>query len=134
MNVIRHVGDTFLLYDPDGEVISNLGSGIEIQLRRVITQNSTREIMDLRYVVDITKSTIHNNEPFSSNSVALFIIPLGTSDANICMSVFQEQAFGMVHRLGLQPYQVPKQPAGHVLVINGLLWDGRLLHVKDICV
>lgn len=133
MNVVRHVGDTFLLYDPDGEVISNLGSDIEMRLRRLITPSKkTREVVNLQYVVEINRSTIHNNEPFSGNSVAIFIVPLHTSDSRICMSVFKD--FGSVYRLGLQPYQVPNKAPGHVLVINGLLWDGQILHIKDICI
>lgn len=135
MNVVRHVHDTFMLYDPKGEAINNLGSEIEIRLRRIIIPGrKTRKVTNLQYVVEITKSTIHNGEFFSANSVAVFIVPLCTSDSRICMSVFKEGAFGFAHRLGLHPYQVPKQPPGHVLTINGLLWDGRILHVKDICI
>lgn len=127
MNVVKRVGDTFLLYDTDWEVINNLGSEIEICLRRIIIPVKVREVLDFRYVVEITKSTIHNGEAFSANSVATFIVPLHTNDSRICMSIFT--AFGMVYRLGLHPYA-----NGHVLVINGFLWDGRILHVKDICI
>ncbi len=134
MNVVKRVGDTFLLYDTDWEVINNLGSEIEICLRRIIIPGRVREVTDLRYVVEITKSTIHDGEFFSANSAATFIVPLHTSDSRICMSVFRKDAFGFVHRLGLRPYQVPTKAPGHVLVINGLLWDGRILHVKDICI
>ena len=133
MNVLRHVDDTFILYNTDGEAINNLGSEIEVRLRRIILPGRAREVTDLRYVVEITKSTIHNGEVFSANSVATFIVPLRTSDARICMSIFKTGAFGFVHRLGLQPYHLPIT-SGHVLVINGLLWDGRIIHVKDICI
>ena len=133
MNVIKkettgYNAGQWVLYRPNGTAICPLGFEIEVFLRRVVKTQSGDEIT---YVVEIKSSLIHHGESDIKNALAALKVPAFGPDARICMSVFKGDAFGETHRLGLQKYVVAGNH-GYVMTINGLLWDGKILHVKDI--
>lgn len=126
----------FVLHQEDGTAICQLGCEIVIRLRTLQHVHDWRHLEFMSYTVEIVKSAIHDHEPVSRNSIATLRVPVGTdgdigNDARIAMNVFRGHAFGDCHRLGLQEYAV-REDHGYVLTINGLLWDGTILHVRDI--
>lgn len=123
MNSIRKHRDLgqFVLYDSNGEPCIQLGDSIDVCLRTF----NKRCFSYLEWTVEIVRSTFHNCEPVSSTNLAkLHILPFSNdTDKEIAGIVFQDSAFGQVHRLGL---------FRGMLTINGLLWDQKILHVRDI--
>lgn len=128
----------FVLHRKDGTAICQLGCEIVIRLRTFKPVHDRHSFRHMDYVVEIVESAIHDHEPVSCNSMAILQVPIGTdgdigNDARIAINVFRGDAFGDCHKLGLQEYVV-RDERGYVLTINGLLWDGTILHVKDIAV
>lgn len=126
----------FVLHREDGTAICQLGCEIVIRLRTLQPVENRRYLRDISYTVEIVKSAIHDHDPVSRNNIAILRVHVGTdgdigNDARIAMNVFRQYAFGNCHRLGLQEYVV-RDYHGYVLTINGLLWDGTILHVRDI--
>lgn len=126
----------FVLHREDGTAICQLGCEIVIRLRTIQPVHDRRNMQFMSYTVEIIESAIHDHEPVSRNSIATLRVPVDLdgdigNDARIVMNVFRGNAFGARHRLGLQEYVV-RDDHGYVLTINGLLWDGGILHVKDI--
>lgn len=131
MNSIRkHETGQFVLYDSNGEPSVQLGDSIEVRLRTLNSHpvpagNHSAGMDYLEYTVEIVRSTFHNYDPLSStNLVKLLVSTEGPdNDWRIAASVFRDEAFGQVHRLGLFK---------GVLTIGGLLWDQGIRHVRDI--
>lgn len=126
----------FVLHREDGTAVCQLGCEIVIRLRTIQPIHNKQRLEFISYTVEIVESAIHNHEPVSRNSIATLRVPVGTdgdigNDARIAMNVFRNGAFGGCHRIGLQEYVV-RDDHGYVLTINGLLWDGTILHVRDI--
>jgi hypothetical protein len=121
----------FVLHRHCGTKICHLGETIEVRLRTLHRDHKVySDIRCLDFRVEIVNSLIHSGDIFSPNSLADLRVLEG-NDLQIVMNVFNKDAFGQVHRLSLQPYEIRDQH-GFVLVINGLLWDDGVLHVKDI--
>ena len=126
----------FVLHREDGTAICQLGCEIVIRLRTLQPVHDRRNMQFMAYTVEIVESAIHDHERVSRNSIATFRVPVDLdgdigNDARIVMNVFRGRAFGDCHKLGLQEYVI-RDDRGYVLTINGLLWDGRILHVRDI--
>lgn len=120
--------------EPGTRCLHKLGDTIDIRLRRFIPQPYEREIKYLKYLVEIVKSYVHDNEPVSPESLAILCVRFGIADSEIAMQLFKKDAYGQVHRLGLQPYYTNGKLEDAILTINGLLWDNRIIHVKDIAI
>ena len=131
MNKLQVSGRQFVLFSTTG--LASLGDEIEVVMRRLLPIKITvREATHIRYLVEVTKSKWHvTGQQFDTNNLCIFEVPLRTADSRIAMTVFREGAFGQTHRLSLVPYKVGGE-AGHTLAIGGLLWDGKIIHVKDI--
>ena len=127
----------FVLHREDGTAICQLGCEIVIWLRTLQPAHDGWNLRFMAYTVEIVESAIHDHDRVSRNSTATLRVPVGAdgddvgNDARIAMNVFRDQAFGDCHKLGLQEYVV-RDDHGYVLTINSLLWDGRILHVRDI--
>jgi hypothetical protein len=129
-----HGAGKFVLYNHLGTRVCYLGEDIDIRLRDVVRPKKGVKVTHLQYLIEVTRSLIHDpKDPFSLNKVAVFEVPRNKQGYQVCMAVFKKEAFGQTHRLGLQQYSIG-QAAGYVLTVDGFLWDGRLLHVKDIVV
>lgn len=119
----------WVLYSESGNRICQLGPTIEVKIRRIAATGGGDHI---NYIVEVTKSLIHHDEVISKNSLAALKVPNIGADARIAMSVFRKEDFGLrSYRIGLQPFDALGEQ-GHVMTIDGLLWDGRIIHVKDI--
>jgi hypothetical protein len=126
---IPHAGYFVLVTDTD-RLVCPLGWEIEIVLRSAAEVDGGDY---LKYLVEIKKSLIHDNEPLSRDSLATLLVPMIGADAQIAKTVFTEDAFGSTHRLGLQKYEVGLNQ-GYIMTINGLLWDGQIRHVRNIAI
>lgn len=127
MNFIELLNDRFVLFNPEGQEICDLGDSITVLLRTSSVQKDC-----LVYVVEIKESLIHGRESVSKNNLAEFTVGQVGHDARTCMSVFNKDAFGKEHRLTVHPFSKPFGPTGFALAIDGLLWDGKILHVRDL--
>lgn len=120
----EHAGQ-FILHTH--EPLCQLGKAITVTLREASEHDG-----QLAYTVEIMESMIHErDESFSRNRVAKLLIEPTGPNAGVCVSMFGNHAFGRSHRLSLVPYEIGER-FGYVLAIDGLVWDGRLVHVKDI--
>lgn len=113
--------------------ICQLGDEIEVVPR-------TKRLVDGRLVIvlELQKTKIHaDHGVFEADRMAYMPIPNGDSVADkstrTILSYHQPRCDGKKTTLGLQEYKIGRR-AGHVLTIDGYLWDGRLMHVKDIIV
>lgn len=123
MNSIRkHKMGQFVLYDSNGEPCVQLGDSIEVRLRTLSSHPVPTEVLYLAYTVEIVRSAFHNDAPLNLAHLWVSTEDPG-NDWQIASAVFQGEAFGQVHRLGLFK---------GVLTIGGLLWDQKILHVRDI--
>lgn len=127
--IIKQDGQ-FVLQDEDGIAISSLGSTIDIVLRRIIhIPGHQHGVNGINYVVEITHA---KNINLKELNIVMLRVPLG-NDTRIAWTVFSNDAWGQPHRLGLHEYVVGDDH-GWALTIGGLLWDGRILHVRDIVI
>ncbi len=132
MNLIcKHKNGNYSLSSPTGAHICSLGNEITVFVRRIMCQTYTREINYIKYVVEIIESLIHTaSDPFSKNNMAILCVPITGADCRIAMNVFKGDGLGTIHRMGLQEFR--GEQSDYVMTIDGLLWDGKIIHVKDI--
>lgn len=113
--------------DISGQALRTFGSEMDVRLRRFLPPpRAAHRVEDINYVVEIVTDPA---EGVVSNNFVILRIPMG-NDARIAMAMFGKQAYGKTHHLGLKPYA--RSPGGYALVINGFLWDSRMVNVEDI--
>lgn len=127
----------FVLHNPAGQMLFSLGEEVVIVLRQlVVVPENKQQVKYLQYIVEIIESSQHEDTGFSSGRAVILRVPMADikqvgNDARIAMCCFKGDAFGQTHRIALQEFCVDSN-RGFVLTINGLLWDGQIIHVKDI--
>lgn len=72
-------------------------------------------------MIEIHESLIHNREAFSKNSLAR--IKFGNEQTYEIVSRILPEHWGREVRLGVHK--------DTFLVINGLYWDGRIMHIRE---
>lgn len=120
----------FVMYNSHNSLaIMSLGKEIEVILRTVSADSSARQLL---YGVEIVYSRWHSPEKKTAGSpLVLAQLDVHGTDTTICTKLLTSEAFGHRHAFGLQEYEIDSH-RGFVLTIDGLLWDGELISVKDI--
>lgn len=128
------ISGDFTLWESGKKVYSSIGSSITVILRhsKVLFNKKGSLSYAIKYLVEIVESDTHVRGAFSKDRLATFVVYYDDVDMRIATMVLDRGGHGMEHRLSLMPYTF-SNTSGHVLTINGLLWDGRIVHVKDIC-
>jgi len=112
----------FVLHGYDGTAIESLGDSVELFVRRCILQRTTRIIEHIKYVVEVV------GEPCRDFMLAELRVPVGGADTRIAMSLLKADGMGSTHQFGLMKVAASEW----VMTIDGLLWDGKIIHRKDI--
>ena len=131
----RHAGH-YVLHSPDGNVITDLGTVIDVRVR-------TRQKFGNRvgFLVEIVNSLIHKRgDPLTNNSFAILVPDVG-ADFDIAVTILKRDTWGLrPHRFGVKSFPLNHTESenctciGYIMTINGMLWDGKVILVKDIAI